>query len=37
MYPALSPGALLKDNFSKLPEPFKSYWAKAQAGHFQQV
>ena len=37
MYPALSAGALLKDNFSKLPEPFKSYWAKAQAGHFQQV
>ena len=35
MYPALSAGALLKDNFSKLPEPFKSYWAKSQAENFQ--
>ena len=35
MYPALSAGALLKDNFSKLPEPFKSYWAKSQATSFQ--
>ena len=35
MYPALSAGALLKDNFSKLPEPFKSYWAKSQAASFQ--
>ena len=35
MYPALSAGALLKDNFSKLPEPFKSHWAKSQAARFQ--
>ena len=35
MYPGLSAGALLKDNFSKLPEPFKSHWAKAQSQRFQ--
>ena len=37
MYPALSAGALLKDNLSKLPEPFKSYWAKSQAANFQHL
>ncbi len=37
MYPALSAGALLKDNLSKLPEPFKSYWAKLQAANFQHL
>jgi glutamate synthase domain-containing protein 2 len=35
MYPAISPGALLKDSFSKLPEPFKSHWTKAQSQRFQ--
>ena len=37
MYPALSASALLKDNLSKLPEPFKSYWAKSQAANFQHL
>ena len=37
MYPALSAGALLKDNLSKLPEPFKSYWVKSQAASFQHL
>ena len=34
MYPALSPGALLKDSVAKLPEPFKTYWGKASAESF---
>ena len=37
MYPVLSAGALLKDNLSKLPEPFKSYWVKSQAASFQHL
>jgi hypothetical protein len=34
LYPSLAKGALLKDSFTKLPEPFKSHWAKASAERF---
>jgi len=35
IYPPLSAGALLKDSTAKLPEPYKTYWAKADAESFQ--
>jgi glutamate synthase domain-containing protein 2 len=34
-YPAISKGALLKDSLGKLPEPFKTYWPKANPESFQ--
>ena len=34
MYPALAPGALLKESIAKCPEPFKTYWPKASADRF---
>jgi glutamate synthase domain-containing protein 2 len=35
IYPPLAAGALLKDSVTKLPEPYKTYWAKANAESFQ--
>ena len=35
VYPAISKGALLKDTLTKLPEPYKSYWPKANPESFQ--
>ena len=35
VYPAISKGALLKETLTKLPEPYKTYWPKANPESFQ--
>ena len=35
VYPAISKGALLKETLGKLPEPYKTYWPKANPESFQ--
>ena len=35
IYPPLAAGALLKDSVAKLPEPYKTYWPRANAESFQ--
>jgi len=34
LYPSVSKGALLTENWGELPEPFKSHWPKASAADF---